>query len=258
MATADQLAESLVAGRRLDLSIAEAVRRREARIREESKQANGDTALVALLCDAVRLAREYTDACAGKSDREALAAAQAALAQTREALQAAAGFFGPSRRAMAEGRTPQDARLAELGRVLDAALALQQNRAALDATIAEAIRDSEARAERLREALSAIATEAMISAIGAVRRTQVDAIVSPLLNDDGTWREPAHASFAIALAEARRRGAREAAGRLARKARELAEAFSERDREGWKARLQLVRAVEAEAARIEADGKEGA
>ena len=53
--------ENVVAGRMMERSFADFVRACEVHILEESSKANGDTALIALLCDAVRLARETVD-----------------------------------------------------------------------------------------------------------------------------------------------------------------------------------------------------
>lgn len=53
--------ESVVCGRMVDRSLASFVRGCEVRIEEITADPNGDTGLVAVLCDAVRLAREYTD-----------------------------------------------------------------------------------------------------------------------------------------------------------------------------------------------------
>lgn len=53
--------ERVVAGRRMKRSIADFVRSCEVEIERIARAAAGDTAVLALLCDAVRLAREYVD-----------------------------------------------------------------------------------------------------------------------------------------------------------------------------------------------------
>ena len=50
-----------VAGRRLDISHAEFERRCRFMLKLEQEKIAPDTAVIAVLCDAVRLAREYTD-----------------------------------------------------------------------------------------------------------------------------------------------------------------------------------------------------
>ena len=54
--------EDVVAGRRLDRSVADFVRSCEVLIREQQERASPDNAVIATLCDAVRLAREFVDA----------------------------------------------------------------------------------------------------------------------------------------------------------------------------------------------------
>jgi hypothetical protein len=54
-------ADNIVAGRRMSASLSDHVMRCEALILEEQERPNPDNALIAVLCDSVRLARERAD-----------------------------------------------------------------------------------------------------------------------------------------------------------------------------------------------------
>lgn len=60
--------ENIVAGRKLETSLGDHVRRCEALILEEQERVNPDNALIAALCDSVRLAREHIDVRLGRTD----------------------------------------------------------------------------------------------------------------------------------------------------------------------------------------------